>query len=87
MAHPHDPIEPNIVPPGEAPAEPADQWAQHARALGYASAAPLIADLRVAYDDGRIARASGRPCRQVAFMGDHAQAWVDGWWGWKKPVA
>jgi len=85
MNHPLEQIEQYIGLTDELPVNPEGRWDQLAQMLGYANVAPLVADLRVAYDYGSMARAMGRPCSPFAYRGAHANAWVDGWHGLKKP--
>ena|SRR5688572_27218583 len=85
MDHPLGQIEKNIRLPDELPVSPAGRWGELAQMLGYANVAPLVADLRVAYNGGSMARATGRACTPFAYKGAHANAWVDGWLGLKKP--
>lgn len=87
MSRPLNKIEREIGLPDKARGNPIGRWDQTARTFGYANVGPLIADLCVAYDSGKIARAKGQACRQILFKGDHAKVWVDGWHGWKKPEA
>ena len=87
MNHPLGQIEQYIELTGEPQMSPAGRWGQLAQMLGYANVAPLVTDLRIAYNDGNMARAMGRPCVPFAYKGAHANAWVDGWLGLKKPEA
>ena len=87
MNHPLRQIEQYIGLADELQVSRAARWGQLAQMLGYANVAPLVADLRVAYNYGSMARAMGRPCSPFAFKGVHANAWVDGWLGLKKPEA
>ena len=87
MNQPFEQVEQDIGRTDEPPVNPGGRWDPLAHMLGYANVAPLIADLRVAYDNGSRARATGRPCSPFAYRGAHANAWVDGWLGLKKPEA
>jgi hypothetical protein len=85
MDHLFGQIEHHIGLTDEPPVSSEGRWGQLAQMLGYANVAPLVADLRVAYNYGSMARATGRPCTPFAYKGAHANAWVDGWLGLKKP--
>ena len=87
MNDPLEQIEQNIGLMDEPPVTPGGRLDQLANMLGYANVGPLVADLRVAYDNGSTARAKGRSCSPFAYRGAHANAWVDGWLGLKKPEA
>ena len=87
MDHPLGQIERQIGQTDEPSVSPAGRWGQIAQMLGYANVSPLVADLRVAYNYGSVARAMGQPCTPFAYKGAHANAWVDGWLGLKKPEA